>query len=167
MDNYCEWFCCHPAVNMRSCSPCWVTSSPGAVALCLCMWNAGQAELTAKAALHIKLKNRLASLGRALVLMPELHRQKMMKRSRHPSSSDDSDNGRRKQKERKKGKKWTRVKAKQRDSVSVRDRTESRNKRRVWTFEDILAGNSTCWSQHSSQHRRGSGQKPSEVSLFC
>ncbi|MEQ2223995.1 hypothetical protein ILYODFUR_002792 [Ilyodon furcidens] len=94
--------------------------------------------------------------------MPELHRQKMMKRSRHPSSSDDSDNGRRKQKERKKGKKWTRVKAKQRDSVSVRDRTESRNKRRVWTFEDILAGNSTCWSQHSSQHRRGSGQKPSE-----
>ncbi|MEQ2263077.1 hypothetical protein XENORESO_002870 [Xenotaenia resolanae] len=121
MDNYCEWFCCHPAVNMRSCSPCWVTSSPGAVALCLCMWNAGQAELTAKAALHIKLKNRLASLGRALVLMPELHRQKMMKRSRHPSSSDDSDNG----------------------------------------------SNSTCWSQHSSQHRRGSGQKPSEVSLFC
>ncbi|MEQ2201129.1 hypothetical protein XENOCAPTIV_008011, partial [Xenoophorus captivus] len=74
------------------------------------------------------------------VLMPELHRQKMMKRSRHPSSSDDSDNGRRKQKERKKGKKWTRVKAKQRGSVSVRDRTESRNKRRVWTFEDILAG---------------------------
>ncbi|XP_047201704.1 protein Jade-1 isoform X2 [Girardinichthys multiradiatus] len=102
---------------MRSCSPCLVTSSPGAVALCLCMWNAGQAELTAKAALHIKLKNRLASLGRALVLMPELHRQKMMKRSRHPSSSDDSDNG----------------------------------------------SNSTCWSQHSSQHRRGSGQKPSEV----
>ncbi|MEQ2288130.1 hypothetical protein AMECASPLE_019700 [Ameca splendens] len=66
MDNYCEWFCRHPAVNMRSCSPCWVTSSPGAVALCLCMWNAGQAELTAKAALHIKLKTRLASLGRAL-----------------------------------------------------------------------------------------------------
>uniref|UniRef100_A0A3Q1K4F0 Protein Jade-1 n=1 Tax=Anabas testudineus TaxID=64144 RepID=A0A3Q1K4F0_ANATE len=24
-------------------------------------------------------------------------------------------------------------------------------------------GNSTCWSQHSSQHRRGTGQKPSEV----
>ncbi|KAK7904700.1 hypothetical protein WMY93_017307 [Mugilogobius chulae] len=41
----------------------------------------------------------------------------MMKRSRHPSSSDDSDN----------------------------------------------ASNSTCWSQHSSQHRRGTGQKPSEV----
>ncbi|XP_033498973.2 protein Jade-1 [Epinephelus lanceolatus] len=40
-----------------------------------------------------------------------------MKRSRHPSSSDDSDNG----------------------------------------------SNSTCWSQHSSQHRRGTGQKPSEV----
>ncbi|KAM6969439.1 protein Jade-1 isoform 1-T2 [Tautogolabrus adspersus] len=40
-----------------------------------------------------------------------------MKRSRHPSSSDDSDNG----------------------------------------------SNSTCWSQHSSQPRRGTGQKPSEV----
>ncbi|XP_054913099.1 protein Jade-1 isoform X5 [Poeciliopsis prolifica] len=102
---------------MRSCSPCWVTSSPGAAALCLCMWNAGQAELKAKTALHIKLKHRLASLGRVLVLMPELHRQKTMKRSRHPSSSDDSDNG----------------------------------------------SNSTCWSQHSSQHRRGTGQKPSEV----
>ncbi|KAM4724444.1 protein Jade-1 isoform 2-T3 [Anableps anableps] len=49
--------------------------------------------------------------------MPELHRQKTMKRSRHPSSSDESDNG----------------------------------------------SNSTCWSQHSSQHRRGTGQKPSEV----
>ncbi|XP_042357029.1 protein Jade-1 [Plectropomus leopardus] len=41
----------------------------------------------------------------------------MMKRSRHLSSSDDSDNG----------------------------------------------SNSTCWSQHSSQPRRGTGQKPSEV----
>ncbi|XP_037551056.1 protein Jade-1 [Nematolebias whitei] len=40
-----------------------------------------------------------------------------MKRIRHPSSSDDSDNG----------------------------------------------SNSTCWSQHSSGHRRGTGQKPSEV----
>ncbi|XP_074548715.1 protein Jade-1 [Halichoeres trimaculatus] len=40
-----------------------------------------------------------------------------MKRSRHPSSSDESDNG----------------------------------------------SNSTCWSQHSSQPRRGTGQKPSEV----
>ncbi|CAK6965675.1 LOW QUALITY PROTEIN: protein Jade-1 [Scomber scombrus] len=40
-----------------------------------------------------------------------------MKRSRHLSSSDDSDNG----------------------------------------------SNSTCWSQHSSQPRRGTGQKPSEV----
>ncbi|KAF1374424.1 hypothetical protein PFLUV_G00228950 [Perca fluviatilis] len=40
-----------------------------------------------------------------------------MKRSRHPSSSDDSDNG----------------------------------------------SNSTCWSQQSSQPRRGTGQKPSEV----
>lgn len=26
-------------------------------------------------------------------------------------------------------------------------------------------GNSTCWSQHSSQPRRGTGQKPSEVRL--
>ncbi|KAG7219879.1 hypothetical protein INR49_018783 [Caranx melampygus] len=43
--------------------------------------------------------------------------QTTMKRSRHPSSSDDSDNG----------------------------------------------SNSTCWSQHSSQPRRGTGQKPSEV----
>ncbi|XP_031729071.1 protein Jade-1 [Anarrhichthys ocellatus] len=41
----------------------------------------------------------------------------MMKRTRHPSSSDDSDNG----------------------------------------------SNSTCWSQHSSQPRRGTGQKASEV----
>ncbi|XP_070698350.1 protein Jade-1 [Pempheris klunzingeri] len=50
--------------------------------------------------------------------MPELRGQTTtMKRSRHPSSSDDSDNG----------------------------------------------SNSTCWSQHSSQHRRGTGQKPSEV----
>ncbi|XP_005728702.1 protein Jade-1 isoform X2 [Pundamilia nyererei] len=49
--------------------------------------------------------------------MPELRRQVTMKRSRHPSSSDDSDNG----------------------------------------------SNSTCWSQHSSQHRRWTGQKPSEV----
>lgn len=32
-----------------------VTSSPAAAALCLCMWNAGQAELTAQTALHIKL----------------------------------------------------------------------------------------------------------------
>ncbi|KAJ4939788.1 hypothetical protein JOQ06_029224 [Pogonophryne albipinna] len=51
------------------------------------------------------------------VLMSELQRQATMKRNRHPSSSDDSDNG----------------------------------------------SNSTCWSQHSSQPRRGNGQKPSEV----
>ncbi|XP_051245854.1 protein Jade-1 isoform X1 [Dicentrarchus labrax] len=81
------------------------------------MWNAGQAELEAKTALHIKLKHRLASACRALVRTPELRRQTTMKRSRHPSSSDDSDNG----------------------------------------------SNSTCWSQHSSQPRRGTGQKPSEV----
>ncbi|KAM6913186.1 protein Jade-1 isoform 1-T2 [Xenentodon cancila] len=49
--------------------------------------------------------------------MSELHRQATMKRSRHLSSSDDSDD----------------------------------------------ASNSTSWSQHSSQHRRGTGQKPSEV----
>ncbi|XP_012731419.2 protein Jade-1 isoform X2 [Fundulus heteroclitus] len=93
--------------------------------------------------------------------MPELHRQKTMKRSRHASSSDDSDNGRRKQRE--KGKKWTKVKAEQKDSVSVRNRAGSRNRRRVWTVEDAHTGNSTCWSLHSSQHRRGTGQKPSEV----
>lgn len=28
-------------------------------------------------------------------------------------------------------------------------------------------GNSTCWSQHSSQPRRGTGQKPSEVRLHA
>ncbi|KAG7511264.1 Jade-1 isoform X1 [Solea senegalensis] len=49
--------------------------------------------------------------------MMELSRQTTMKRSRNPSSSDESD-------------------------------SES---------------NSTCWSQHSSQPRRGTGQKPSEV----
>ncbi|XP_044021594.1 protein Jade-1 isoform X11 [Siniperca chuatsi] len=70
-----------------------------------------------KTTLHIKLKHRLASTCRALVPTPELRRQTTMKRSRHPSSSDDSDNG----------------------------------------------SNSTCWSQHSSQPRRGTGQKPSEV----
>ncbi|XP_035529761.1 LOW QUALITY PROTEIN: protein Jade-1 [Morone saxatilis] len=70
-----------------------------------------------KLRLHIKLKHRLASACRALVRTPELRRQTTMKRSRHPSSSDDSDNG----------------------------------------------SNSTCWSQHSSQPRRGTGQKPSEV----
>ncbi|XP_054913101.1 protein Jade-1 isoform X7 [Poeciliopsis prolifica] len=146
---------------MRSCSPCWVTSSPGAAALCLCMWNAGQAELKAKTALHIKLKHRLASLGRVLVLMPELHRQKTMKRSRHPSSSDDSDNGRCKKRKRNRVKKRTRVKTKRRNNVRMRRRRQTRT--RVWTFKDILTGNSTCWSQHSSQHRRGTGQKPSEV----
>ncbi|XP_014850537.1 PREDICTED: protein Jade-1-like isoform X2 [Poecilia mexicana] len=97
------------------------------------------------------------------VLMPELHRQKTMKRSRHPSSSDDSDNGRCKKRKRKRDKKWTLVKTKRRDNVRVRRRRQTRNRTRVWTFKDILAGNSTCWSQHSSQHRRGTGQKPSEV----
>nr|XP_015824891.2 protein Jade-1 isoform X1 [Nothobranchius furzeri] len=56
-------------------------------------------------------------MNRFQVLMSKLCRQNTMKRSRHPSSSDDSDN----------------------------------------------ESNSTCWSQHSSQHRRGTGQKPSEV----
>ncbi|XP_072222128.1 protein Jade-1 isoform X1 [Leuresthes tenuis] len=70
-----------------------------------------------KTALHFKLKHRLTSARRALVLTPELHSLTTMKRNRHPSSSDDSDDG----------------------------------------------SNSTCWSQHSSQHRRGTGQKPSEV----
>ncbi|KAM9709069.1 protein Jade-1 isoform 1-T1 [Menidia menidia] len=57
------------------------------------MWNAGQAELTAKTALHFKLKHWLASIRRAPVLTPELHELTTMKRNRHPSSSDDSDNG--------------------------------------------------------------------------
>ncbi|XP_041668772.1 protein Jade-1 [Cheilinus undulatus] len=81
------------------------------------MWDAGQAELTAKTALQIKLKHRLTSAWRALVPKPEPCRHTTMKRGRHPSSSDDSDNG----------------------------------------------SSSTCWSQHSSQPRRGTGQKPSEV----
>ncbi|KAK2826741.1 hypothetical protein Q5P01_020955 [Channa striata] len=81
------------------------------------MWNAGQAELTAKTAPRIKLKHRLASARRALVPTLEPCKQTTMKRGRHLSSSDDSDN----------------------------------------------ESNSTCWSQHSSQPRRGTGQKPSEV----
>ncbi|XP_041827899.1 protein Jade-1 isoform X5 [Melanotaenia boesemani] len=127
------------------------------------MWNAGQAELTAKTALHIKLKHRLASAQRALVITPELQRPTTMKRSRHPSSSDDSDNGRPRQRKRKKGSKWTKIKGKQKKVHSIRERRQSRDRRRIWTFNDVLAGNSTCWSQHSSQHRRGTGQKPSEV----
>ncbi|XP_037602898.1 protein Jade-1 isoform X2 [Sebastes umbrosus] len=82
-----------------------------------------------------------------------------MKRSRHPSSSDDSDNGRRKRRERKgkKGSRWTKIKEKRKRVYSLRDRSQSR------ISKDILAGNSTCWSQQSSQPRRGTGQKPSEV----
>ncbi|XP_076002794.1 protein Jade-1 isoform X1 [Genypterus blacodes] len=53
------------------------------------MWNAGRAELAETTALHIKLKHRLASARQALAAMSEAK----MKRSRHPSSSDDSDNG--------------------------------------------------------------------------
>uniref|UniRef100_A0A3B4TH97 Protein Jade-1 n=1 Tax=Seriola dumerili TaxID=41447 RepID=A0A3B4TH97_SERDU len=88
-----------------------------------------------------------------------------MKRSRHPSSSDDSDNGRRKQRERKrkKGGRWIKNKEKEKKVHSLRDRRQSRDRRRIWTLKDIPAGNSTCWSQHSSQPRRGTGQKPSEV----
>ncbi|XP_037098218.1 protein Jade-1 isoform X1 [Syngnathus acus] len=80
------------------------------------MWNAGQAELRARTTLHLREQRRLSASRRAPV-KPELLRRAAMKRSRHPSSSDDSDN----------------------------------------------ASNSTCWSQHSSQARRGSSQKPSEV----
>ncbi|XP_054652612.1 protein Jade-1 [Dunckerocampus dactyliophorus] len=78
------------------------------------MWNAGQAELLEPL---IKGKQRLTSSWRAHVVKLELLTHLTMKRSRHPSSSDDSDNG----------------------------------------------SNSTCWSQHSSQARRGTRQKPSEV----
>ncbi|XP_005929730.1 protein Jade-1 isoform X1 [Haplochromis burtoni] len=95
--------------------------------------------------------------------MPELRRQVTMKRSRHPSSSDDSDNGRKKIRKRNKCSRWTNIKEKQKKSCSPRNRRQSRDRRHVWTFKDILAGNSTCWSQHSSQHRRWTGQKPSEV----
>ncbi|XP_077586727.1 protein Jade-1 isoform X1 [Stigmatopora nigra] len=76
------------------------------------MWNAGQAELEARTAPHLQGKRRLAT-----VVKLELDTRDTMKRSRHPSSSDESDNG----------------------------------------------SNSTCWSQHSSQPRRGTRQKPSEV----
>ncbi|XP_042292951.1 protein Jade-1 isoform X2 [Thunnus maccoyii] len=88
-----------------------------------------------------------------------------MKRSRHLSSSDDSDNGRRKQRDRKrkKGGRWTEIKGKKKEIYSLRNRRQCRDRRRIWTFRDIMAGNSTCWSQHSSQPRRGNGQKPSEV----
>ncbi|XP_020505341.2 protein Jade-1 isoform X1 [Labrus bergylta] len=78
------------------------------------MWNAGQAELTAKNCASNQTQTPASVL---LACSPEPNRHTTMKRSRHPSSSDDSDNG----------------------------------------------SNSTCWSQHSSQPRRGTGQKPSEV----
>ncbi|XP_044021584.1 protein Jade-1 isoform X3 [Siniperca chuatsi] len=94
---------------------------------------------------------------------PELRRQTTMKRSRHPSSSDDSDNGRRKPRKRKKGGRWRRINEKKKKAHGLRNRRQSRDRRCIWTFKDILAGNSTCWSQHSSQPRRGTGQKPSEV----
>nr|XP_040056264.1 protein Jade-1 isoform X3 [Gasterosteus aculeatus aculeatus]XP_040056265.1 protein Jade-1 isoform X3 [Gasterosteus aculeatus aculeatus]XP_040056266.1 protein Jade-1 isoform X3 [Gasterosteus aculeatus aculeatus] len=87
----------------------------------------------------------------------------MMKRSRHPSSSsDDSDNGRSKPRARKgkKGSRWTKIKEQKKKAYNLRDRRQSRGPR---AFKDILPGNSTCWSQHSSQPRRGTGQKPSEV----
>ncbi|KAK5857797.1 hypothetical protein PBY51_011017 [Eleginops maclovinus] len=96
------------------------------------------------------------------VPMSELHRQTMMKRIRHPSSSDDSDNGRRKLRQRK-GKKssfWTEIKETKKIAYSLQ---EWRQFRDTCSYENILAGNSTCWSQHSSQPRRGNGQKPSEV----
>ncbi|XP_057715038.1 protein Jade-1 [Corythoichthys intestinalis] len=76
------------------------------------MWNAGQTELRAQTAPHLQGKRRLAPVVKRELLM-----RATMKRSRHHSSSDDSDNG----------------------------------------------SNSTCWSQHSSQARRGTRQKPSEV----
>ncbi|XP_059209707.1 protein Jade-1 isoform X2 [Centropristis striata] len=114
-----------------------------------------------------------------------------MKRSRHPSSSDDSDNGRRKQRGRKikTSSRWTKIKEKKKKAYSLRDRRQYRD---TFTFKDTPAGqtdrltsdlseqlckhfvafvacstksqgNSTCWSQHSLQPRRGTGQKPSEV----
>ncbi|XP_061750988.1 protein Jade-1 isoform X2 [Nerophis ophidion] len=78
------------------------------------MWNAGQAELSEPL---LKGKQRLASSWHAPVVKLVILTHSTMKRSRRPSSSDDSDNG----------------------------------------------SNSTCWSQHSSQARRGARQKPSEV----
>ncbi|XP_053701887.1 protein Jade-1 isoform X1 [Synchiropus splendidus] len=60
-----------------------------------------------------------------------------MKRIRHPSSSDDSDNGRKKK----------------------NCKLKSKSKRKAIRRQC----NSTCWSQNSSQPRRGTGQKPSEV----
>ncbi|XP_018559488.1 protein Jade-1 isoform X1 [Lates calcarifer] len=56
-----------------------------------------------------------------------------------------------------------RVRQSETRSDALRNRRQIRGRRRIWTFKDVLAGNSTCWSQHSSQPRRGTGQKPSEV----
>ncbi|XP_034051346.1 protein Jade-1 [Thalassophryne amazonica] len=92
------------------------------------MWNAGQAEFTSHGKNCASRPNSHTGSHRPDVfssinclVVTCLHigapQTDTMKRSRHPSSSDDSDNG----------------------------------------------SNSSCWSQHSSQPRRGTGQKPSEV----
>ncbi|XP_015200359.2 protein Jade-1 isoform X2 [Lepisosteus oculatus] len=85
-----------------------------------------------------------------------------MKRSRLPSSSEDSDNGR----EQKRGK--NRKERKKAEVPRERQRG-TRGKRLIWTHKEMSAGHSTSWSQHSkSQHRRNSwsrseDRKPSEV----
>ncbi|XP_041912662.1 protein Jade-1 isoform X2 [Alosa sapidissima] len=81
-----------------------------------------------------------------------------MKRSRHPSSSDDSDTGRRPR--------ASKQVSRQEEVSSTQTERQRvcRLRQRVWTFTDIVPGTSTSWSQHSkSQTRRSKGKKPSEV----
>uniref|UniRef100_A0A8C8EGA7 Protein Jade-1 n=1 Tax=Oncorhynchus tshawytscha TaxID=74940 RepID=A0A8C8EGA7_ONCTS len=80
-----------------------------------------------------------------------------MKRSRHPSSSEDSDNGRRLRRLTRE----TRTESREAEGLQTRQR-ESSARQRYWTFKDVLAGNSTSWSQHSKL-RRTNGMKPAEV----
>ncbi|XP_068455862.1 protein Jade-1 isoform X3 [Clinocottus analis] len=87
-----------------------------------------------------------------------------MKKSRHTSgsSTDESDNGRRKQGERKGQKtgRWTEIKEK----LKVYDLRDRRPSIASQPFKDMLfSGSSTCWSQQSSLARRPTGHKPSEV----
>ncbi|KAK6304934.1 hypothetical protein J4Q44_G00255200 [Coregonus suidteri] len=82
-----------------------------------------------------------------------------MKRSRHPSSSEDSDNGRRRRRLTRET--WRASRSKKTEGLQTRQR-ELSARQRYWTFKDVLAGNSTSWSQHP-QLRRANGMKPTEV----
>ncbi|XP_062326321.1 protein Jade-1 isoform X3 [Osmerus eperlanus] len=72
-----------------------------------------------------------------------------MKRTRHDSSSEDSDHGRKKQK------------YKEREQAYC---LRSSERRGLGTLREMSAGNSTSWSQQSKLlHRKSQGTKPSEV----